>query len=77
MGEKNLMTTGILWFDASDTALSVKIQKAYDYYMKKYGEKPNLCLVKSADFVQVDIEGLTVKPYEPVLRGHIWIGKDG
>ena len=39
------MHTGMLWFDNSQTALTVKIQKAVDYYHKKYGRSPDLCLV--------------------------------
>lgn len=75
------MHTGMLWFDNSDTALSVKIQKAVDYYHKKYGRKPDLCLVHPSMLEntgrtqrQVEINKLTVRPYRPVLPGHIWIG---
>ena len=39
------MHTGMLWFDNSQTALNIKIQKAVDYYHKKYGHVPDLCLV--------------------------------
>jgi hypothetical protein len=72
------MHTGMLWFDNSQTALTVKIQKAVDYYNKKYGRKPDLCLVHPSlletNQRQLDIGGLTVRPYRPVLPGHIWIG---
>ena len=75
------MHTGMLWFDNSQTALTVKIQKAVDYYHKKYGRRPDLCLVHpslldAADRNQrtVEIAGLTVRPYRPVLPGHIWVG---
>jgi hypothetical protein len=80
----------MLWFDNSQTALTVKIQKAVDYYHKKYGRSPDLCLVHPS---MLDAEGrnqrqletpvlapgasvkkLTVRPYRPVLPGHIWIG---
>ena len=36
------MHTGMLWFDNSSTALSAKIQKGVDYYVKKYGRQPDL-----------------------------------
>jgi hypothetical protein len=72
------MYTGMLWFDNSTATLNVKIQKAMDYYHKKYGRKPDLCLVHpsmmEADQNTVQISGLTVRPYRPVLAGHIWIG---
>jgi len=77
----------MLWFDNSQTALNIKIQKAVDYYHKKYGHTPDLCLVhpsmleKSEAEVETPALGagarvnkLTVRPYRPVLPGHIWIG---
>ena len=40
------MHTGLLWYDNDPrTTLSVKIQKAMDYYSKKFGRNPDLCLV--------------------------------
>ena len=75
------MHTGMLWFDNSQTALTVKIQKAVDYYHKKYGRTPDLCLVHPSMLEssqqnqrQLEINKLTVRPYRPVLPGHIWIG---
>ncbi len=72
------MHTGMLWFDNSQTALTVKIQKAVDYYHKKYGRNPDLCLVHpsmmEANQRQLEIDKMTVRPYRPVLPGHIWIG---
>jgi len=75
------MHTGMLWFDNSQTALSVKITKAVEYYQKKYGRTPDLCLVHPSLFdaetreqLKMDIAGLTVRPYRPVLPEHIWVG---
>ena len=75
------MHTGMLWFDNSQTALNIKIQKAVDYYHKKYGRTPDLCLVHPSMLEaqertqrQLEINKLTVRPYRPVLPGHIWIG---
>jgi len=72
------MHTGMLWFDNSQTALTVKIQKAVDYYHKKYGRSPDLCLVHpsmlESNQRQLEVNKLTVRPYRPVLPGHIWIG---
>ena len=72
------MHTGMLWFDNSQTALTVKIQKAVDYYNEKYGRSPDLCLVHPSMLEtnqrQLEINKLTVRPYRPVLPGHIWIG---
>jgi len=75
------MHTGMLWFDNSQTALNIKIQKAVDYYHKKYGRTPDLCLVhpsmldtQERNQRQLEDNKLTVRPYRPVLPGHIWIG---
>ena len=75
------MHTGMLWFDNSQTTLNIKIQKAVEYYHKKYGRTPDLCLVhpsmleaQEKNQRTVEINKLTVRPYRPVLPGHIWIG---
>lgn len=71
----------MIWFDNSKNGLLDKINKAADYYIKKYGRTPNLCLVHpsmlhddgriTATFIENKI---TIRPYRPVLPGHIWIG---
>ena len=72
------MHTGMLWFDNSQTALNIKIQKAVDYYHKKYGRMPDLCLVHPSMLEDnqrtFEVNKLTVRPYRPVLPGHIWVG---
>lgn len=72
------MHTGMLWFD-NDPALNlaVKIQKAVDYYHRKYGRTPDLCLVHPgmlANGKQLEIGKLTIRPYRPILPGHLWLG---
>ena len=70
------MHTGMLWFDNSQTALNTKIRKAIDYYYKKYGRSPDLCLVHPSMLKDsnLEVERITVRPYRPVLPGHLWIG---
>jgi len=85
------MNTGMLWYDNDPkTALSAKIERAVEYYRKKYGHKPNLCLIHPTAFPPDGImknpvsEGgvgempkmgkITIRPYRPVLPGHLWIG---
>lgn len=89
------MNTGMLWFDNDPkTALAVKIERAVEYYQKKYGRKPNLCLIHPNALESSALEGgtgerpssgmakasaknasgVTVRPYRPVLPGHLWIG---
>jgi len=70
------MHTGMLWFDNSQTALHVKIEKAVEYYHKKYGRTPDLCLVHPSMLKDSKVkEGkITVRAYRPVLPGHLWVG---
>jgi hypothetical protein len=73
------MHTGMLWFDNDPkTTLSVKIQKAMDYYSKKFGRIPDICLVNPSMLdsgqKQFDLGKLTIRPYQPVMPGHLWIG---
>ena len=76
------MNTGMLWFDNDPkTALTAKIERAVDYYHKKYGRKPNLCLIHPTALENPGekakkgkANGITVRPYRPVLPGHLWIG---
>ena len=73
------MHTGMLWFDDDSRAsLDSKIQKAAQYYKNKYGRLPDLCLVHptmlSGGHVPAGQSAITVRPYRPVLPGHIWIG---
>lgn len=70
------MSMGMLWFDNSGATVQEKLRKAIDYYVRKYNRQPDLCLLNPVTLGEetVDIEGLTVRPYRPVLPGHIWIG---
>lgn len=70
------MHTGMLWFDDTQSTLDTKIKKAVEYYKKKYGRAPDLCLVHPnmlKDTV-LESEKVTVRAYRPVLPGHIWVG---
>ena len=72
------MHTGMLWFDNDPkTTLSVKIQKAMEYYSKKFGRIPDICLVNPTMLnisQQLELGKLTIRPYKPVMPGHLWIG---
>ena len=70
------MNAGMMWFDNDPkTPLNAKVIKAVAYYTEKYGLVPNTCLVNpSALTEQTEISGITVRPYRPVLPGHLWIG---
>lgn len=70
------MHTGMLWFDDTQTTLDIKIKKAAEYYKKKYGRTPDLCLVHPSMMQDpvVESDKITVRAYRPVLPGHIWVG---
>lgn len=72
------MHIGMLWFDSSQSTLPVKIQKAADYYEKKYGKRPDLCLVHLSalekDQAQLEISKVTVRTSRYVLPSHLWLG---
>jgi len=73
------MNSGLLWFDNSEKTLQAKIEGAISYYVKKYGRQPDLCLVHPSmidapNGSSFSSDDLTVRPFRPVLPGHIWIG---
>lgn len=72
------MHVGMLWFDNTpNVELKSKIEKAVDYYRRKYHQQPNLVLVHPSMSEGKDlptIEGLHLRRYSPVLPGHIWVG---
>lgn len=73
------MHTGMLWFDNDPkTTLSVKIQKALEYYLNKFGQTPDLCLVHpsmlESELNSLELGKLTIRPYRTVMPGHLWIG---
>lgn len=73
------MHTGMLWFDNDPrTTLSVKIQKAMDFYRNKFGRIPDLRLVHPSMMDngqnQLELGKLIIRSYRPVTPGHLWIG---
>lgn len=71
------MDSGMLWFDNDPkTDLAAKIQKAADYYRRKYGSSPDTCLVnpKMYDSKTAHESRITIRSYHPILPGYLWIG---
>ncbi len=73
------MLTGMLWFDNDPgSTLLIKVKKAADFYRQKYGRSPDLCLVHPSMLEKnqqlADFGKLIIRPYRPVLPGHLWIG---
>ena len=73
------MQAGMLWFDNDKkTPLTAKVKKAADYYRKKYGRSPDLCMVNPSMIPEKKAESgkIAIRPYQPILPGHLWIGID-
>jgi len=71
------MKTGMLWFDNDNkTDLNTKIQRAADYYQKKYGKMPDLCFVhpSMAPETNLKAQGIEVKTTRTILPNHLWLG---
>ncbi len=71
------MHSGMMWFDSSpDAPLTASVQKAIDYYRRKYHRDTNLCLVPPAllGHDQPQVGKVTLRGYNSVLPGHIWVG---
>ena len=73
------MQAGMMWFDNDkSTSLNIKIKTAAKYYRKKYGKMPDLCMVNPSmipDDLPKDAK-MTIRPYQPIVSGHLWIGVD-
>ncbi len=73
------MKTGMLWFDNSTDNLADKIQRAAEYYQKKYGQRPTECYVHPTmlkdkpGYIQ-KIWGIEMHVSRHVLPNHLWIG---
>lgn len=71
------MKTGMLWFDNDPkTDLPAKIERASDYYFKKYGQRPNLCFVHPSMLTapQSPPQGVSIESNRQVLPFHLWLG---
>ena len=69
--------TGMLWFD-NDPKIDflTKINRATDYYQKKYGQRPDLCYVHPSMQFEPPPKttGLEVQTDQMVLPDHFWLG---
>jgi hypothetical protein len=85
------MEIGMLWFDNDQKAsIPSKVERAVQYYQKKYGKIPNLCYVhpkmvkgdkvrkkgskKTTDQDSLKIGQVLVLKNEKILPDHFWIG---
>lgn len=87
-----MKAVGMLWFDNDNKVdLTTKIIKATDYYVNKYGNKPNVCYVHPSmvpptedkpeteenNVVTLNTSGVEVRTTRSVLPNHLWLGING
>jgi hypothetical protein len=78
------MNVGMLWFDNDPrTALAAKVTRAADYYRRKYGLVPDLCMVNPSmlaeprpDLIEGRAGKVAVRPNRLIQPGHLWIGTE-
>lgn len=71
------MKTGMLWYDNSGLTLEERLEKAAEYYNKKYGVMPNLAFVPVgilAAGARDQVGAITLEGNRSVLPHHIWLG---
>ena len=71
------MNIGMLWFDNDSKAdIGAKIQRAAEYYKRKYGRDPNLCFVHPSMVATSDerMNGVELRTSQSVLPNHFWLG---
>jgi len=71
------MNTGMLWFDNDPKAdFLTKINRATDYYLKKYGQRPDLCFVNPGMKFEPPPKntGIDVQTDQMIMPDHFWLG---
>jgi hypothetical protein len=70
------METGMLWFDNDPRSdLFAKVNRAVDYYQKKYGKRPEVCFVHPGAVNDVQrYNGIEIRSSQMILPNHLWIG---
>ena len=86
-----MMEEGMLWFDNDQKAdLDSKVERAVEYYQKKYGDRPNLCFVHPSMLMrngggnkakkigkngsQPTSKSVELRPSISMMPNHFWIG---
>lgn len=70
------MVEGLLWFDTTKQMnLPDIIGDAATRYCQKYGHRPTICYLNSADLNgDLEINGIKLRGAHNILRYHLWIG---
>ncbi len=74
------MNVGMLWLDDDrGSTLSTRVGQAAEYYSRKYGTRPNVCVVHPKTLTGDEViepEGMKLSSSPTVLPGHFWLGVD-
>ena len=70
------MNVGMLWLDDDKkTSFEEKIRQAAEYYLQKFGRRPDTCIVnKSMLAEELSVGSIQVYPARNVLPNHFWMG---
>jgi len=74
------MKTGLLWYDDDPaTTLEEKVRRLARHFRRKYGYRPDTCLVHRSVFADekeksVTVGDVTVRGSRGVLVHHFWAG---
>ncbi|HUF37385.1 MAG TPA: hypothetical protein VMN57_02580 [Anaerolineales bacterium] len=76
------MNDGMLWFDNdSGQSLVTKVDRAAEYYRRKYGRRPSLCFVHPTMLPTGDGKTMAgqveVRTAPWVMPNHFFIGENG
>ena len=68
----------MMWFNAEKgLPLAAKIKAAAEFYERKYGIAPNLCLVNPKALTEdVNAGSVSVRAAKNILPNHLWLGME-
>lgn len=69
----------MLWYDDSKEDILAKIDKAGEYYQRRYGKHPIVCYIHPGNCdcqSAVTPGGIRVETSSGILPNHFWIGAD-
>lgn len=69
------MNIGMLWYDnEKGRPLAEKVQRAVEYYQRKYRQAPNCCHVHPAENLPEAVGAIRIIPNPYTLPNHLWVG---
>ena len=73
--ERLRMIRGMLWYDGSKDDLNKRVQRAVEYYQKKYEKTPDTCHVHLSELTeQTQMGNILVIPHKGILQRTLWLG---